>query len=266
MTMDDLTQREHAMRIAEVLDVGSHGPSAMNKAKFVQRHAKYNPKWERAYWFLRCEVWFLEPWHALKRVIGLLESLADSWTPRIDDDDQSLLRWLYAEAVGVFSLNAALFAGYRLTWADDRAWIEWATDRLTEGAIPMHQMKVVSDAADKYIAGLLSNLRIPHDILTEAMGTFLPIEPEWTESLLALIERLAASPAITRELPRHVDLVAHERLVHRKHVDPTVLARIDRNIGGELDTMRRQVSAFLRGNTRLPEIVDKALSATTDGR
>jgi hypothetical protein len=262
MTIADLTQREEAVRIGEVPDVGSHGPTAMAKAKFALKHAKSNQQWERAYWFVRCEVWFLDPWHAIKRTIGLLDNLAHWWTPNIDDDDQVLLRWLYAEALGVFALNAVVIAGLRLSAGKDE-WRGWAVDRLTEGAVPMHQMKVLADTFDKYTAGLLGRLRAPAQIHAEAMGTFLPTPPDWTESLLELIDRLAANPLTARQLPRHVDLVVHERLVHRRHVDQRILDRIDGGVSEDLDKMRRQLTAFLRGNARLADAVDKALGTTT---
>jgi hypothetical protein len=262
MTIADLTQREEAVRIGEVPDVGSHGPTAMAKAKFALKHAKSNQQWERAYWFVRCEVWFLDPWHAIKRTIGLLDNLANWWTPNIDDDDQVLLRWLYAEALGVFALNAVVIAGLRLSAGKDE-WRGWAVDRLTEGAVPMHQMKVLADTFDKYTAGLLGRLRAPAQIHAEAMGTFLPTPPDWTESLLELIDRLAANPLTARQLPRHVDLVVHERLVHRRHVDQRILDRIDGGVSEDLDKMRRQLTAFLRGNARLADAVDKALGTTT---
>jgi hypothetical protein len=262
MTIDDLTQREKASGMDAVLDVGSHGPTAMAKAKFAAKHARNDRHWERAFWFVRCEVWFLEPWHAVKRSIGLLDSLANWWTPDIDDDDQALLRWLYAVALGVFTLNAVLLAGHRLG-SEKNEWRGWARDRLAEGAVPMHQMRVLSDAVDKYVAGLLGRLKAPVELQVETIGTFLPTVPDWADGLLELVERLAADPATTRDLPRHVDLVVHERLVHRRHVDPVVLGRVDRGQSAELDKLRRQVTAFLRGNARLPEAVDKALGTTT---
>lgn len=261
-SMNDLSQRENAVRIGEVLDVGSHGPTAMIKAKTAQKHARNERQWERAFWFVRCEVWFLEPWHAIKRCIGLLDSLTNWWTPEIDDDDQAMLRWLYAEALGIFALNAVVLAGLRLA-SEKNDWRAWAADRLAEGAVPMHQMKVLSSAIDKYTAGLLGRLGAPAQVHTEAMGTFLPSPPEWTDSLLELIERLAANPLTARHLPRHVDLVVYERLVHRRHIVPQVLSRVDGVQGSDLDKMRRQLTAFLRGNARLPETVDKALATTT---
>ncbi len=262
MTMADLAQREAAVLIADVEDVGSHGPTATFRAKFAARHAKNDRQWERAFWFVRCEVWFLDPWHAVKRTIGLLDSLANWWTPDIDDDDQALLRWLYAEALGVFALNATLLAGHRLT-SDKSEWRSWARDRLTEGAVPMHQMRVFAEAADRYLAGLLGKLGARPEVQVEAMGFLVPTPPAWIDAFLELVERLAGDPVVAAQLPRHVDLVVHERLVHRRHVAPAVLRRVDGEHSQSLDGFRRQLTAFLRGNARLPEAVDKALSTTT---
>lgn len=262
MSVAELAQREQACRVDDVADVGSHGPSAMARAKFAQKHAKNDKQWQRAFWFVRCEAWFLEPWHATKRTIGLLDSLANWWTPGVEDDDQTLLRWLYAEALGVFALNTVLLAGQRLT-SEKQEWRAWAIDRFAEGVVPMHQMRVLSNAVDKYVAGILGRLKAAPEIHTEAMGSFVPVPPDWSESLIELIERIAADPTLARNLPRHVDLVVHERLVHRRHVDPRVLDRVDQGCGEDLDRMRRQLTAFLRGNARLPEAVDRALTTAT---
>jgi hypothetical protein len=207
-------------------------------------------------------VWFLDTWHAVKRTIGLLDSLANWWTPEVDDDDQALLRWLYAEALGVFALNTTLLAGKRL--ASERVeWQSWARDRLTEGAVPMHQMRVIADAADRYVAGLLGRLGARPETQTEAMGFLVPTSPDWIDAFLELVERLAGDSAVAAQLPRHVDLVVHERLVHRRHVAPLVLKRVDGEHSQGLDGFRRQLTAFLRGNARLPEAVDKALGTST---
>lgn len=262
MTIADLAQREAAVRVSEVADVGSHGPTAMHKAKFALKQAKNDRHWERAFWFVRCEVWFLDPWHAVKRSIGLLDSLANWWTPEIDDDDQALLRWLYAEALGVFALNAVLLTGQRLG-SEKTEWRSWARDRLTEGAIPMHQMRVYAEAADRYVAGLLGKLGARPEVHAEAMGFLVPSTPDWVDAFLELVERLAGDPVVAAQLPRHVDLVVHERLVHRRHVAPDVLKRVDGEHTQALDGFRRQLTAFLRGNARLPETVDKALGTTT---
>jgi hypothetical protein len=117
-----------------------------------------------------------------------------------------MLRWLYAEALGIFAPNAVALAGHRLT-SNRCDWLIkiWARERLAEDVVPMHQMQVLSRAVDGFLAGVLSKLNVPPHIQAEAVGAFLPMPPDWVDTFLELVERLASDPITSRELPRHVD-------------------------------------------------------------
>lgn len=262
LTVEELAQRERALDLTDLLDVGSQGPSAFLHTKKAGLQAKNEPTWERVFWFLRCELWFLEPWQATKRLLGLLEQLVQWWTPQINDEDQSMLRWMFAEAVSVLTLNLTVIAGTRLS-TGPVTWRPWALDRLAEGAVPAHHMRYLAGAIDKYLAQTLGHLKAPPDVQAAAMGAFVPVPPLWAESLLDLIERLASEPLVARALPRHVDLLLHERLVHRRDVTARQVIRVSEGQEANLDRMRRLVAAFLRAHARAPEVVDRALVGAT---
>jgi len=255
----DVERRERSVVVEQVSDLGAHGPAAAITARQVQRLCAQDPKLERAFWYLRSEVWFLDPWAAAKRSLGLIRTLNQRWTPQVDDDDARALRWLYAEALSSWTLNVVTLAG-EAARLDGATFLSRAHERLAEGAVPAAYQRRLSEAIDKYMAGVLAAAQAPAVLRTEAMGAFVPQPPDWAGSLVELVHRLAANPTASRELPRRVDLLLFERLVNRRHILPAAVERLtltDEAFGGQ----RRLLAAFLRAQPGLPEAVDKSLTA-----
>lgn len=256
-TTADLERREKAARVAEVADLGAQGVQSVGRMKAVHRHCATDPELERAFWFLRSEVWFLDPWTASKRVIGLIRQLAKRWVPQVADNDANALRWLFSEAVAVFTVNVTTLAGEAMR-VDAGQFHALAAERLAEGVVPTHDMRRLSDAIDKYVAGLLATVEAPAAIRADAVGAFQPRPPDFTDPLVELIGRLAATPSVTRRLARQVDLIVFERVVHRREPPRAALSRLGAGEGAGRAT--RQMAAFLRGQARLPDEVAKALA------
>jgi hypothetical protein len=256
-TTADLERRENAARVAEVADLGSQGVLSVGRMKAVHRHCATDPELERAFWFLRSEVWFLDPWSATKRVIGLVRQLAKRWVPQVTDNDGNALRWLFSEAVAIFTVNITALAGEAMR-LDASQFHALAAERLAEGVVPTHYMRRLSDAIDRYVAGLLATVDAPATVRSDALGAFHPRPPDFTDPVVELIGRLAAAPSVTRRLGRQVDLLVFERVVHRREPLDAALSRL--GIGEPARRAMRQMVAFLRGQARLPEELTKALS------
>lgn len=259
ISTDDLARWEDKWIVSATADVGAHGPTAFLHVQAAKAVAKEEPELERVFWFLRSEVWFLDSWQAFKRLLGALRSLRRWWTPELDDSHTFALRWLYAEAVSVLSLHLVALVGL----ARAHASTDVATlfrDKLSEGAVPTHQMRALSDAFDRYLARVLREAGASSPLQVESMGAFVPRAPEWTEPLLELVERLSGSAALVH-MPRYMDLVIHERLVHRRHVDAGSIARLHAVSEDDLARERRQFAAFLRSAVDLPEAVSRALTS-----
>jgi hypothetical protein len=133
---------------------------------------------------------------------------------------------------------------------------------LTEGAVPMHQMRKLSTSIDEFLAQVMVELKAPAAMQVEAMGAFLPRPPEYADPLVELTSRLAQTPSLA-QFPRHVDLLVHERLVHRRHPDPVAVTRVTGGVDDEFRRARRLLAAFLRGHASLPDVIDRALVAET---
>lgn len=256
-TTADLERREKAARVAEVADLGSQGVQSVGRMKAVHRHCATDPELERAFWFLRSEVWFLDPWSATKRVIGLIRQLAKRWVPQVADNDANALRWLFSEAVAVFTVNVTALAGEAMRLDADQ-FHALAAERLAEGMVPTHYMRRLSDAIDKYLAGVLATLNAPADVRADAVGAFQPRPPDFTDPLVELIGRLAGAPSLTRRLGRQVDLVMFERVVHRRELPQRALSRL--GIDEPAGRAMRQMAAFLRGQAGLPDELARALT------
>jgi hypothetical protein len=258
-TVDDLQRWENTHLPAALVDVGSQGPSAFASDYQARRMTKGEPSLERMYWFLKSEVWFLDSWPAIKRLLGGLGELRGFWIPDIDDGQASALRWMYAEAISILTLHLVGLVGVYQT-SDLREWPAQVNDRLAEGAIPARNQRALADAFDKYLAHVLGELKAPSTVQVETMGAFHPTPPEWAEALIELLTRLESFDGL-RELPRQTDLVIAERLVRRRHESTYALAALTSHDLEEFARMRRQIAAFIRGCVGLPDAVDKAISA-----
>jgi hypothetical protein len=256
--IDEITRWENVWLPSSLADCGSHGPTAFRDAELTRNRCKAEPELERAYWFLRSEVWFLDPWQAAKRIIGALDRFHSWWTPGVEDGTEAALRWLYAEALSILTLNLVALTGQ--SWAIASS--EWPTvvqDRLSEGAVPTHVMRSLADSFDKYLSRALKEAGGDNRILIESMGAFHPSPPKWAQPFVELIERLSKSSCLI-DLPRHTDFIIYERLVKRQHANVEALERVSRASQDALARDRRQVAAFLRACVKLPDAVSKALT------
>lgn len=257
MSVDDLEQWEGTHLTKELEDVGAQGPGAFSADVLTRKVVKGEPRLERIYWFLRSEVWFLDTWQAAKRLIGGLGELRQYWAPRINDQSAAAIRWLYAEALSILTLQLVALVG-RYQASDRLNWSGVAGDRLAEGAIPTNNQRALADAFDQFLAHVLGELKAPATMSVETMGTFHPTPPEWAGEFVQLIARLETSAGLA-ELPRHTDLVVSERIVRRRREAPDALSAVSSRDPEEFARMRRQIAAFLRGAVELPADVDKAL-------
>lgn len=258
----DVERREAAVRVDEVADLGAHGPRAFQDQMLVHAHCAKDRDLERAFWFLRSEVWFLDEVTAAKRLIGLYGQLAERWTPEIEDEDGKALRWLFAEVVSVLTLNVAATAAQGIV-LDEGLVAARIGERLSSGTVSAEAMRRIAADVDKFIGGVLVAANAPADVRADAIGALHPQPPEWTEPFLQLVHRLAREPAATRILARQVDLLVFERLTRRRHVDAHAAERL--GLGEETaGRLIRLIGAFLRSQVGNVPIVDKALTTPVD--
>ncbi|MGO3327661.1 hypothetical protein [Gordonia sp. (in: high G+C Gram-positive bacteria)] len=256
--MEDLTDREQRLAIRDVDDVGSQGVTIAVLRKDVSTFVKPDPMLERGYWFLISEVWFLDPFDAVKRTLGLIRELSKIWPPNSHTDATKAARWFFAEAISIVTVNLAIIASEANTM-DTNTFRQVATARLATGDVPFYAMRKQSERVDEYVAKILNSLDAPADLHTKAMGAFLPLAPDYAEPLLELISRLAADAATTASLPRQMDALVFERLARRRDLTIELQNRLSMNQATERQI--HLIGAFLRGQFGVPAPVDKVLTA-----
>jgi hypothetical protein len=255
----DVERRERLTDISAVSAIGSHGTRAFLEQRWVHQHCGKDKDLERAYWFLRSDVWFHDELTAAKRLLGLYRQLSNLWVPQVDDDDNRALRWLLAETVSVFTVSAVAVAADALL-DDSDLLAARVGESLSAGLASADVMRKISADVDKYVAGVLSAANAPASLRMEVMGAMHPTAPEWTEQFVDLLKRLALSRAAARHLPRQLDALAYERIVWRRNLKPETVQRLelDDPAAGRLV---RLVAAFLRSQAGHVDVVDRALTA-----
>lgn len=254
----DVERREKHANIADVEEAGSHGVRAFHERLWVHKHCKSDPFLDRAFWFLRSEVWFHDETTACKRLIGLYGQLASRWTPDIEDGDSRALRWLLAETVSIFTLNVVAVASEALRSAPDFL-VARLGERLSGGLAPASAMRQIAKDVDKYLGGILKAANAPASVTVDAMGALHPQPPPWTESFADLVSRVARNPEQARRLPRQMDILAHERIVWKRHISLIPYDRLALSDPG-VGRLVRLVAAFLRSQSNV-EVVNRALTA-----
>lgn len=255
--LDDLAAREERLHISEVNEVGAQGESMAALRERVRIFVKRDPILERGFFFLVSEVWFLDPFDALKRTLGLIRELSKVWPESSHVEALEAARWIFAEAISIAVLNLTIVTGESLTM-DSKQFAESASARLATGDVPYHSLHAISERVDEYVGKLLTALDAPPEVRVGAMGAFLPTPPEYASPLLELIDRLAVEAKATSRLPRQVDAVIFEHLVRRRPISPRVAARLGLNRHSQRHF--GLVAAFLRGQFDIPGEVDRALT------
>lgn len=262
-SVEDFERRE-GNAVGKMADLGAHGVTALSLEREIRDICREEAELDRAFKFLRGEVLFLEPFLAIKQLIDLLQGISRHWTPRLQDGEARAVRWLAAESVSILALKLVAASATAVT-VSRNDWGGLVSERLAEGAVPTHQMRKISDAVDKYVAGVLAAVKVAPEIRTEAIGAFLPEPPHYASSLAELCWRLKSDAPVARALPRQLDLFLFERLVKRRDIDASVVARL----GLSRDTfghMRRLLSSFLLAcDANFDELEQVLTSGATPG-
>ncbi|MGK5529488.1 hypothetical protein [Streptomyces sp. URMC 129] len=124
-------ERRETDAVGPLVELGSHGVQSITLERRVKAVCRQQPDFERAFWFVRGEVFFLEPFLATKQLIKLLLRITQLWTPRLQEEEAIAVRWLAAEAVSLLTLQLSLSAArIGIPWPPN-AWCECcAVDRV----------------------------------------------------------------------------------------------------------------------------------------
>lgn len=250
MTEQELARLEQERGLSS-LDYGSFSGDLDDLWDRLRPLTRSEPSLERAYKFLRSEVWHLDPWLATKRTIALMSAVRKQWVEGLAPDELLLVRTLLVEATVVFSLAAIRIAG-EIAWLPSDQAHQLILERLSEGAAPMRELVRLSQAVDTYIAGLLHEVNAPSHVQVKAMGAFYPRPPDYAEAFEELVRRLAASPKHVRHLPRLFDVALYENIVRNRVVERAPIEALELSDIDKAHRAARLITAFLSGQIGIP--------------
>ncbi len=257
-SVEDLERREANLRIEETANRGVFGVKWVGEQAHVRKVCAAEADLERAYWLLCSEVWFLDPFPALKQTIATLRSLAGRWTPAAVDDVDFSVRWLLCEGTVLATLNLVAIAGHALRLGGDSL-LELVGERLTTALLPTHYMRAVSRSFDRYLAGVLRDVGAPESAIEPALGAFEPKPPDYAPQVAEVAAQLAADSIHARHLPRWADLMCYERVLRHQEPEGLVVARLATPDIVRVAQAGRLVAGFLKEHAGLPEPLVSAL-------
>lgn len=238
----------------DTLDYGSYASELRTLWDDIRSSAKHDVALERAWKFLRADMWHLEPWLALKRSIAMLSVVSKRWIDGLSEAESRLLEALLVEGSVVFSLAAVRVAG-ELRWLPAEQTQELLTERLGEGLAPTAQLVKLSKAVDRYIVSLLDELNASESAKVKAMGAFSPKAPDWAEPFQELAQRLGREGRVAKEIPRTMDVSLYENILRKRVVSKEAVDAL--HLEDEDGTFRlaRLIAVFLVSHAGVPRFI-----------
>ena len=258
----DNLEQEYELRD---VDFGSFSADLDTLWDELRADAKSETVLDRAWKFLRADVWHQEPWLAVKRSIALLERTSKHWPDTATEDRQRLIRLLLVEGTIVFSWASIQVAGL-LRWLPEDEAEGLLRQRLSEGVVGYREMTELSKQFDSVVGRLLDHLKAPRSVIVDSMGMFSPQAPPWANGFAELVTRLARESQAARELPRVLDVALYESIVRQRPTQKEALRALRvRDLDATI-RLGRFVGKFLESHAGVPSDVFTSLSlATTNG-
>jgi hypothetical protein len=237
----DISRREAVRGLDENSPYGSHDPELLMVQKDYYNAIRRDEDLKRAWQFVHSEGWLADPVIALKRALGACQLLSRKYGEDTTDQELAAIVWLFWQSVLVFTVAAVKIAGLSYRRPED-LFQEWFLKELSGGVVPARELDRMSRDVDEYVLNLLRTVGATPAQQVDALGFLAPRPPRYAESLVEMIRRLAAAPAIAAELPRVLD---YRIAMVSLGVDPGDDNR------RPVSRLIRLIASFLRGQGRV---------------
>jgi hypothetical protein len=206
----DVDHREGIVGLDEHAPWGPFDPRLLQLQREIYDLVKSDPDLKRIYWFVRSEFWLLDTASGIKRAFGAIRLVDKGWRSNPDDSRTRVLRWLARQLEINLTVGLVRLAG-RAYREDPRRSSEQLLRELAAGPdISFEALTRISGQVDRYVTSLLHEIGAEPGQHANALGAFYPSPPKYAESLIEVVERLAAEPRASTQLPRYVDWKAAE--------------------------------------------------------
>lgn len=244
----DLIHRERINNLDENSAWGPYDPSLLDRQREVYDAVKKDQDLKRVYWFIRSEFWLLDVTTGVKRAFGAMRVLAKLWRGRPSNDQQESLQWL-ARHVHVNIVVGLVRLASRSYREEPAKSADRLLRELASGPdLDFEVLARISQEVDHYVTAVLGEMGADPGKHASALGAFHPTPPGYAESLVEVVERLAAAPEAATELPRIADV----RLAEFELKEQLSGLRIRQDLIPECDRLLRLVTAFIEGQLKIP--------------
>lgn len=256
----DIERREAIFQIDGDHLYGSHDPDLLSIQRRVASIARDDDELRRLYVLVRSEFWFATPASGLKRALEVCRRAGQRWGARLPDDERLTIEWLLMEGVVAVAVSLTRIAGFALRSPTD-VFERWLVERLAEGVASYRTLEEISKVVDRFVLEVLKDAGADPAKQVDSMGAFSPTPPAYTEPLLEVVHRLAATPRITRDLARFIDWRAAKSLGAKSAGEEQLFDRAD-----DLARATRIVSRFLHGQFGVPQELLSRLNGADESR
>jgi hypothetical protein len=206
----DLDHREAILGVNETTPWGPFDPALVELQRNVYDELKADADLKRIYWFVRSEFWLLDPASGVKRAFGAMRLLDRAWKSRPNDSRAKTLRWLARQLEIDLTVGLVKLAGRAYREDPRRSSEQLLRELASAPEIGFDALVRVSGQVDRYVTSLLGELGAEPGQHANALGAFYPTPPKYAESLVEVVQRLAAEPKSSTQLPRYADWKAAE--------------------------------------------------------
>lgn len=252
----DLVHRERLIGLQPDASWGPYDPRLLERQRTTYDLVKENADLKRIYWFIRSEFWLLDDTTSIKRALWAINLLGQYWGGNSGKEQRRSIRWLTRHLQVNIVVGLVRLAG-RCYREDPRKSSAQILQELASGPnVDYETMAGLARDVDRYLTTVLRDLDADPGQQVKALGAFSPSPPSYAEPLLEVVERLAAEPEVSPELPRFID---HEvaRLELEEDID---LLHLDGHIQTECARLLRLIGAFVIGQMEVPgDLLDTSL-------
>jgi len=210
---------------------------------------KGDPGLSKVYWFVRSRFWYTDNSTRLKQLITALELISNNLGSEAS-------KWLLYESSVL--LSVAIIYLCRDTYplsAKERP--EYIANVLTTGLGSPEVAKKILEATYGVVASIIKEKSGETPYIDDKFLRISP--PEYTESLIDLVERLTQRPKISVEVPRFLDLVCYEYLLKEKEIDQKKVEEIFPSDTDLIAKMSKNVLKFIIDKKNVPEKIYESL-------
>lgn len=243
----DLAHRERQQELDENSPWGPFDPRLLERQRAVYDAVKSDTDLKRVYWFVRSEFWLSDPTAAIKRAFGAVRLLAKAWDARTDESRRSALQWLARQTQVNIVVGLVTLAGGSYREVPEKSGGRLLRELASGPGLDFDALLRVSGEVDRYVTAILHELDADPGRRVSALGAFNPTPPSYAESLVEVVERLAAEPESSIQLPRFVDVKVAE--VELDTSFDTLQVKDD--VMADCERQLRLIGAFLVGQLKV---------------